>query len=62
MAEKLSPGQMVEWNSSLFGGLSGVVQKVLEDRFIIVVHPLTGEPASIPIDWVVQIRDGGGKG
>lgn len=35
MAEQILPGQTVEWSSTLFGALSGVVQRVLEDRIMI---------------------------
>lgn len=62
MGEQATPGRIVEWNSPIFGALSGVVQKVLEDRSIIAFHPLTGEPTSIPIDWIIRIRDGKPEG
>jgi hypothetical protein len=44
-------GQIVTWDSPLFGVLSATVHEDLLNG-VRVVHPLTGEPCVIPTTWL----------
>ena len=44
-------GQVVQWDSPLFGLLSGFVHDDHGDR-VTVFHPLTEQLATIPKDWM----------
>ena len=44
-------GQVIQWDSPLFGLLSGLVQDDYGDR-VVILHPLTEQVATIPKAWV----------
>jgi len=48
------PGSRVTWQSPLFGLLTGTVAGVCVDGFLEVHHPLTEQPTTIPLSWVVR--------
>ncbi len=55
---RLTVGQVVEWDSPIFGRLTGRVQKIQVDYIVQVHHPLTGDNAAIPIEWIKRIIEG----
>jgi hypothetical protein len=48
-------GSRIEWKSPILGTLSGPVTALLPDAMIQVDHPLTGERAVIPREWVRRV-------
>lgn len=50
----LTTGSTIEWDSPVFGLLTGKIQMIPGDGTVVVDHPVTGELASIPIEWVKQ--------
>jgi hypothetical protein len=51
------PGELIVWNSPLFGELRGEVLCLRDDAHVDVYHPLTNELARIPLSWL-QDRNG----
>ncbi|HIE65200.1 MAG: hypothetical protein ABGX83_00175 [Nitrospira sp.] len=49
---RLAVGQLVKWNSPILGSMKGLVQMVPGDGTIVVAHPLTGDIASILVEWL----------
>ncbi len=53
----LQPGARIAWRSPLFGTLQGVVSLPPErGKVCVSVHPITGDPAFIPVDWIVGLE------
>jgi hypothetical protein len=52
--EDLTVGEMVEWDSPLFGLLRALI---LEDKgeYVMVQHPLTNRQAVVPKRWLTKI-------
>lgn len=49
----LAPGQLVEWDSPLFGKLKGQVMAAPGNGSVVVVdHPVMGEDAILPKEWI----------
>ncbi len=57
----LSAGQWVQYESPLFGLLSGEVLAVLDDGQIDVFHPVTLRLVRIPRTWVTKVECNGGS-
>jgi hypothetical protein len=49
----ISAGDVVEWDSPLFGLLRGYLIAV-QNNHAVVFHPLTEAPATIPFQWVMK--------
>lgn len=50
----VEPGSTVTWDSPLFGRVTGQVMAVCVDGFLEVHHPLTKQPTTIPLSWMVR--------
>lgn len=44
----------VRWQSPLFGALEGEVLMSTEGTDLLVAHPIIGEPAWIPLSWMIN--------
>jgi hypothetical protein len=49
----LCVGNKVTWRSPLFGHLSGEILELLDDKEIVVFHPLTATLCKIPRSWAL---------
>jgi len=55
LSPAVTVGQMVMWNSPLFGVLQAVALAVA-DKSVTVFHPLTEQEATIPLAWIRENR------
>ncbi len=55
MLKDLSVGCLIEWESPLFGLLSGWVEMIPGDGTVIVTHPVTKELTSIQRGWLKTV-------
>ena len=51
-----SPGEMVRWNSPIFGKLSAPVLEMKEKTFVLR-HPLTDEIVELSREWLASLEE-----
>ena len=56
IVEESGAGEIVRFNSPVFGELEGIVLERGDDTFTLR-HPLTGETVTLPNEWLVSLEE-----